>query len=354
LTITKSVDKATAAQNEVVKYTYVITNPNAIAILTTFQDNLPASTAGGPFQYITGTLTNIGSAIVSPAVYGGESSLTLRNLSIPASGSLTFTVDANTSTFTSGQTGQNVASVTPDPGTIYRDIPYYSGQANTLIGACNAGTTAPTLSATSKSNICPATTTDLNSLVTSSCPVGSTLEWHNVSTGLSASSKITNPVSAAGTYYPTCFDATNACYSIVPTTGVTVTITTCGGITFTGSGVSSGTVTQSANTNENKSGNAATELLPTGGNPGYTYSNGSADPLCVAPVGATALPPASNLVVNSNGSYTYTAPAMPGTYYFCVKVCDSTSPTPVCSIATYKVVVVATCAVGSAVPVLKN
>jgi large repetitive protein len=354
LTITKSVDKATAAQNEVVKYTYVITNPNATAILTTFQDNLPASTAGGPFKYVTGTLTNIGSAIVSPAVYGGESSLTLRNLSIPANGSLTITVDANTSTFTSGQTGQNVASVTPDPGTIYRDIPYYSGQANTQIGACSAGTSAPTLSATTKSNACPATTASISSLVTSTCPVGSTIEWHTVNSGLSAANKVADPTAVvAGTYYPACFDATNSCYSIVPTTGVTVTINACN-LNFTGSGVSSGTATQSANTNENKSGNAATELVPTGGNPGYTYSNGSADPLCVAPVGATALPPASNLVVNSNGTYSYTAPATAGTYYFCVKVCDSTSPTPVCSIATYKVVVTATCAVGSAIPVLKN
>ena len=355
LVITKTVDKATAAQNEVVKYTYVITNPNATAILTTFQDNLPASTVGGPFQYVAGTLTGIGSAIVTPAVYGGESSLTLRNLSIPGSGSLTFTVDANTSTFTSGQTGQNVASVMPDPGTIYRDIPYYSGQANTQIGTCNTGTTAPTLSGTTKSNVCPATTASISSLVTSTCPVGSTIEWHTVSTGLSAANKVANPTAVvAGTYYPTCFDATNSCYSIVPTTGVTVTINACN-LNFTGSGVSSGVATQSANTNQMKSGNAATELLPTSGNPGYTYSNGSADPLCVAPVGATALPGSSNLIVNSNGTYSYTAPATAGTYYFCVKVCDSTSPTPVCSIATYKVVVAPpACAVGSAVPVLKN
>ena len=354
LVITKSVDKATAAQNEVVKYTYVITNPNATPILTTFQDNLPASTAGGAFQYVAGTLTNIGSAIVSPTVYGGESSLTLRNLSIPASGSLTFTVDANTSTFTSGQTGQNVASITPDPGTIYRDVPYYSGQANTQIGACSAGTSAPTLSATTKSNVCPTTTASISSLVTSTCPVGSTIEWHTVSTGLSAANKVADPTAVvAGTYYPACFDATNSCYSIVPTTGVIVTINACS-LNFTGSGVSSGTATQSANTNQMKSGNASTELAPTGGTPGYTFSNGSADPLCTAPVGATALPVSSNLVVNSNGSYTYTAPSTPGTYYFCVKVCDSALPTPVCSIATYKVTITATCAVGSAVPVLKN
>jgi large repetitive protein len=355
LVITKTVDKATANQNEVIKYTYKVDNPNATAILTTFQDNLPATTAGGPFKYVAGTLTGIGSAIVTPTVYGGESSLTLRNLSIPASGSLTFTVDVNTSGFTVGQTGKNVASVTPDPSSTYRDIPYYSGQASTLIGACVAGTTAPTLSATSKANVCPATTTDLNSLVTSSCPVGSSLEWHNVSTGLSAANKVTNPVSVAGTYYPVCFDATGACYSPAPTTGVTVTITTCSGLTFTGGSISTGTVSQTATPSQPKSGDAATDLVPTGGTPGYTYSNGSSDPACVNPGGgALPLPASSNLNVTSTGAYTYTAPATPGTYFFCIKVCDSSTPTPVCSIATYKVTVATSCLVGSSIPVLKN
>ncbi len=357
LTIVKSVDKATAAQNEVVKYTYVITNPNATAILTTFQDNLPASTAGGPFKYVAGTLTGVGSAIITPAVYGGESSLTLRNLSIPANGSLTVTVDANTSTFTSGQTGQNVASVTPDPSSAYRDIPYNSAPANTLIGACNTGTTAPTLSATTKSNVCPATTTDLNTLVTSTCPVGSTLEWHNVATGLSAANKVTNPVSTAGTYYPACFDVTNSCYSPTTTTGVTVTITTCnsGSLTFTGGSVNGGTVSQTGLVNQPKSGNFDLELAPTGGTGTYVFSNGNTDPACTAPSGATLLPPASNLTINSaTGTYSYTTPSTAGTYYFCVKVCDTATPTPTCSMATYKVTVGSNCATGSAIPVLKN
>jgi large repetitive protein len=345
LVITKTVDKASAGQNEVIKYTYKIDNPNGSAILTTFQDNLPASTAGGAFKYVAGSLTNIGAAIVAPAVYGGESSLTLRNLSIPANGSLTFTVDANTGTFTTGQTGQNVASVTPDPGTIYRDIPYYSAPANTLIGTCLAGTTAPTLSATTKSNVCPATTTDLTSLVTSSCPVGSALEWHNVNTGFSAGSKVVNPVSASGTYYPTCFDNTNTCYSPAPATGVTVTIKLC----FTGSSISGGTVAQTATPSQSKSGNAATDLVPTGGNGSYTYSNGTSDPACTAPSGATPLPGASNLTITNpaTGAYTYTAPSTPGTYYFCIKVCDTSSPTPVCTIATYTVTVAAVASAGT-------
>ena len=104
------------------------------------------------------------------------------------------------------------------------------------------------------------------------------------------------------------------------------------------------------------SGNAATELSPIGGTSGYTYSDGSTDPLCTAPSGATALPISSNLTVNSStGLYSYTTPSIAGTYYFCIKVCDSTSPTPVCAIASYKVTVTSTtCVIGSAGPTLKN
>jgi hypothetical protein len=185
-------------------------------------------------------------------------------------------------------------------------------------------------------------------------PVGATAlpPSSNLVVNSNGSYSYTAPTTA-GTY----FFCIKVCDSSTPTpictiATYTVTVAAPGSVTFGGSGGAS--PTQTANTNEAKSGNAATELVPTGGTPGYTYSNGSADPLCVAPVGATALPPASNLVINSTGSYTYTAPATPGTYYFCVKVCDSATPTPVCSIATYKVIVSATCAVGSAIPVLKN
>jgi large repetitive protein len=139
LAITKSVDKASALQNEVVKYTYIITNPNATAILTTFQDNLPAS-ADGAMTYVASSLTGTGAAIVSPAAYGGTSSIVLRNLSIPANGSLTVTVDANTGTFTTGQTASNIASVTPEPSSGYRQITTNSNAASTTIGAVAAAT----------------------------------------------------------------------------------------------------------------------------------------------------------------------------------------------------------------------
>ena len=209
---------------------------------------------------------------------------------------------------------------------------------------CNAGTTAPTLSATTKSNVCPSTTADISSLVSSTCPAGSSLEFHTVSTGLSAANKVANPATVgAGTYYPTCHDVTNTCYSPTPTTGVTVTITTCISITQP--------ATQSGLQNVNKSGTVSNDITITGGFGAITYSNGSADPACVAPSGTSALPGSSNLIINAGGSYTYTTPATVGTYYFCVKVCDSTSPTPDCKVAIYKIIVLPPpCNVGTMAP----
>ena len=208
----------------------------------------------------------------------------------------------------------------------------------TNIVECTAGTTAPILSANTKSNVCPATSATLTGLVTSSCPVGSTLEWHTANTGLSAANKVANPASVlGGTYYPTCYDAVVNCYSPVPSPGVTVTINACGS-----NPILLPPVTQTGVINTTKSGNAASELLPTGGIGAYAYTNGSTDPACVAPVGATALPLSSALTINAvTGAYSYTRPSAAGTYYFCVKVCDSSSPTPFCSVAVYKVVVTA-------------
>jgi hypothetical protein len=114
---------------------------------------------------------------------------------------------------------------------------------------------------------------------------------------------------------------------------------------------------QTATVGQSKSGNAATELAPTGGTTPYTYSNGSSDPVCTAPSGATALPASSNLTVTSNtGAYTYTAPSTAGTYYFCIKICDSATPTASCVVKTYTLTVSApACTVSGITPtIIKN
>jgi Secretion system C-terminal sorting domain len=90
---------------------------------------------------------------------------------------------------------------------------------------CIAGTIAPTLSATTKSILCPATSTNLTTITASNKPANAVFEWHSA-TPVTASNKISSPSAAgAGTYYAVFFDATNNCYS--PTTTVTVTTTPC-------------------------------------------------------------------------------------------------------------------------------
>lgn len=216
---------------------------------------------------------------------------------------------------------------------------------------CNAVTTAPTLSTSTITNVCPATTVDLTTITASNLPASTTLTWHTATPATTAN-KITTPSAvAAGTYYAAFFDATNDCYSGTggdgsATTVVTATTTTCAALT------ANNPTTQTVSGGQVYTGNAGTELAPTGGTGPYTYSNGSSDPACINPGGATALPPASNLTVTNSttGAYTYTAPTVAGTYFFCIKVCDSTSPTPNCVVKTYTVVV--PCAAGSNPPVL--
>jgi gliding motility-associated-like protein len=78
---------------------------------------------------------------------------------------------------------------------------------------CNAGTTAPNISNDVLSNLCPATTVNLNSVTATNTPANTSISWH---TGLpaTASNKVNNPNSVlAGIYFAVFFDATNNCYS---------------------------------------------------------------------------------------------------------------------------------------------
>lgn len=200
---------------------------------------------------------------------------------------------------------------------------------------CVAGTTAPAVTPTTASNSCPATTVDLTSLpISSTTPSGASLIWSTHKTPTSAADTLTTAqktaVGTAGTYYALYYDATNACYS--PADSVVLSITTCLS--------ASNPAAQTATTGQAKTGNAATELAPTGGVSPYIYSDGTGDAACVAPSGATALPASSNLTVNSTtGAYTYTAPTTAGTYYYCIKVCDSSTPTADCVVKTYTLTV---------------
>ncbi len=191
----------------------------------------------------------------------------------------------------------------------------------------------------SLNNTCPANTVNLLTAgaLAGSPPVGTTLTWHTA-TPATALNKVPNAATVgAGSYYAAFEDASNNCYS--PTMEpVTVTINTCANpLTITQP------IPQTGLVNTPKSGVAPTDLIPTNGTGTITYSNGSGDALCVQPSGTQPLPASSNLTINATtGAYSYTTPSAAGTYYFCVKVCDSSTPTPECKMAIYQVTVTAT------------
>jgi uncharacterized repeat protein (TIGR03803 family) len=205
-------------------------------------------------------------------------------------------------------------------------------------GTCFSPTTAPvTVSIVSCNggiitNTCPTTTIDLTTAITTPLPSGTIITWH---TGTPATdlNKVPTPTAVApATYYPSYYDAIGLCYGNTGAPYV-ATLVSCNGPVLQTPAVQNGTKNQA------KSGAAATELAVTGGTAPYKYYNGSSDPACVAPSGTMPLPASSNLLVNLDGTYTYTTPSAAGTYYFCVKVCDSNPVTPICNVATYKVVV---------------
>jgi large repetitive protein len=179
-------------------------------------------------------------------------------------------------------------------------------------------------------------------------PAGSNLTVTNPTTGAYT---YTAPATA-GTYYY----CIKVCDTSTPTpTCVTKTYT----LTVTAAPVpfsASNPPAQTAITNDPKSGTASTDLAPTGGNGTYTYSvDNSAS--CTPIAGATALPAGSNLTVTNSttGAYTYTAPATAGIYYYCIKVCDTSTPTANCATKTYKLTVTAPagCPIGTITPGVK-
>jgi hypothetical protein len=243
------------------------------------------------------------------------------------------------SSLTSGSITTN-ATVSPNTYNVYT-----LGSAIT----CVAGTAAPIIIETTITNTCPTTTFSLAGLAnTGTKPSGTSLIWSTHKVPTSAADTLTNltTVSTSGKFYAMYYDKVSNCYS--PADSITATIAACPGAL-----VCAIPPAQTALTGALKTGNAATELTPTGGTGIYTYSNGNSDPACIAPSGATAgvIVP----VVTTTGEYTYTAPLTAGVYYFCIKVCDTTLLTPICKVNTYTVTVSApaVCAAGTAVPTLK-
>jgi hypothetical protein len=216
----------------------------------------------------------------------------------------------------------------------------------TFCATCLAGTAQPTVSSNSIANTCPATTVNLNSLVTSSTPSNTTLVWYtnNTHTGTAYATPTT---AAAGTYYAYYYDATNACYSPA-TAAVTATVNTC-----TSPVVVSGTppATVSGASGTTVTGNAPTGV--SGGTSPYSYSDGTAEAGCTTPTSPTMALPAGKItgLNTSTGAHSINTTGLAaGTYQYCIKVCDTSGTN--CAISKHTITVTAACNAGSTAPTL--
>ncbi len=127
----------------------------------------------------------------------------------------------NITTVTFGLSLNSQTSTEPWSNTNAMDGAIWSWSLN----ACNAGITAPALSGPSISITCPTTTVNLNSLVTSSTPSGSSLVWFTNSTH-TGTAYSTPTTATAGTYYAYYYDSVGNCYSPA-SSAVAVNINSC-------------------------------------------------------------------------------------------------------------------------------
>ena len=78
---------------------------------------------------------------------------------------------------------------------------------------CKGGTENPKVSATDITNICPASTSNLNTVTASNLPSGAKLQWHTA-LPVSASNRLINTTNVnSGIYYAVFYDSANNCYS---------------------------------------------------------------------------------------------------------------------------------------------
>ncbi|MFY7884405.1 MAG: hypothetical protein ACOVOV_06115, partial [Dolichospermum sp.] len=135
------------------------------------------------------------------------------------------------------------------------------GPITVQINACPTclATTAPTVSGNLLNNVCPNTTVDLNTIITSTAPSGTIVTWHT-GTPATLANRVINPTDVGvGTYYAAHFDPVANCYSSSTSTAVGVVISACSGCPTTApSLVTSSVVIPCPSTTTNLT------LLPTG------------------------------------------------------------------------------------------
>jgi large repetitive protein len=259
--------------------------------------------------------------------YAGQSTLTIRGYSAPP-GISTVSIVANVSSSTVGSVLGNVAQIAPDINSGY--------QATQVVKSNTANTTivgAPTVAITSPVNVSTTTTPTVSGTATPGASVTVTATSGQLcSTTANASGNWSCLVTVPAGAQSVTAIASNASGTSTPATASFTATNATLPLTASSPAVQTATVGVA------RTGNAASELAPQGGTAPYTYSNDTGNASCTAVAGATMLPPA-NLTVASGGSYTVSPPSTPGTYYYCIKVCDSGSPTPQCITKSYTLTV---------------
>jgi hypothetical protein len=245
-----------------------------------------------------------------------------------------------------------------DNGASYQSSPTFSGLTagtytlkvrNATNASCSADAastvtivaapSAPILSTTTLANGCPATTVNLTTITASNTPLGTTLTWHAATPATLANTLASPSAVTMGTYYAAFYDTSNNCFSA--TTVVIATVNTCIAV------ATPPTITTPTGTTI-----PGKNPIPISGSAPFVYTDGSSDPGCIAPSGFISLL-ASGGTVNglssTTGAHTVTAPAVVGSYYYCIKVCDSLGN---CAISIHKVLVTESCPVGSYKPIV--
>lgn len=229
-TLTKSVSPSSISSGGTATYTFTVANTTSGNIAHTglsFTDALPSGLriAATPNVVVTG-LT--GGTVSASA---GGTSVAASGYSIAANTTATITVNVtNASGQLNASCGSNPAAFTNSATNISN---LSANLTNSVIpvclvvtAACNAGTVAPAVQ--NRSNICPATTVNLDLAHTGTIPSGTNLVWFNNNlhsgTALTAA-QIAN--AGAGTYYAFYQSTTVAnCFSPA-SNAVTVTINSC-------------------------------------------------------------------------------------------------------------------------------
>ncbi|MFN3850360.1 MAG: hypothetical protein ACK4NY_13075 [Spirosomataceae bacterium] len=142
MTVTKAVDKTQVQESGVIKYTFTLKNNEATDMTMFFEDNLDKDAT-----YVASSLSSLSTSSTTPQVstYAGANSITIRDLTIPANGTLTFSIDVDANATAVGDTIRNTAKMTVDASELstYLQTTFTSNQVETKVNGDTDGDSVP-------------------------------------------------------------------------------------------------------------------------------------------------------------------------------------------------------------------